>query len=197
MPKLFFAVSSLILFFLCGTLKAQTLDALSALDKAEAAHQVGDNITALEAIWIAQEAIWHLSPLGIRNVAFVTEEPEYFGVYKPKIGENFTPNELLILYCEPFGFTQRKEPDGTYTNSLLWSFNVLDSNGQILGGQNNIGPYTHQGYRTFSAEKMLALTINLSQVPPGAYKLQMIITDNLNQSKSVEIQKPFNIVNQP
>jgi hypothetical protein len=169
--------------------------ALQSLDRATAAHTVGDNVTAMLSIWDAMESVWNLmGEMGIRNAAFILEEPEFFGVYQPKQGQDFQPGELIILYCEPFGYTMRKEPDGTYTNSLRWSFKILDQDGNSLGGQENIGPYTHGGYRTFTTEKMLALTINLSQFPAGSYVLSVTITDDFNTQKSVEIQKPFNIL---
>ncbi|MDR2198940.1 MAG: hypothetical protein LBR53_05710 [Deltaproteobacteria bacterium] len=175
---------------------AQGPDAMQSLRKAQDAHALGDNLTALEAIFQAQQAIWNFSPLGIRNAVFVLEEPEYFGTYKPKTGENFTSSELLIFYCEPIGYTQRLGPDGTYTNSLSWSFEILDQSGKTIGGGNNIGPYEHTGYRTFITEKMQTMTINMSQFPAGSYILQITMTDNLDPTKSVTVQKPFNLVSQ-
>jgi hypothetical protein len=169
--------------------------ALTSLDRAQAAHSVGDNVTAVLSIWDALESVWNMmGEMGIRNAAFILEEPEYFGIYEPKQGQDFQPGERIILYCEPFGYTMRKEADGTYTNSLSWSFKILDQAGNVLGGQDNIGPYTHGGYRTFTTEKMLALTINLNQFPPGSYMLSVIIADDMDLRKSVEIQKPFNIL---
>jgi hypothetical protein len=169
--------------------------AVQSLDRARNAHAVGDNVTAVLSIWDSLETVWGMMrEMGIRNAAFITDEPEFFGVYNPKQGQDFAPGELIILYCEPFGYTMRKEADGTYTNSLKWSFQILDQAGTPLGGQNDIGPYTHGGYRTFTTEKMLSLTINLSQFPAGSYTLSVTITDDFNPEKSVEIQKPFNIL---
>ncbi|MDR1080234.1 MAG: hypothetical protein LBQ79_04570 [Deltaproteobacteria bacterium] len=173
-------------------------NALSSLDRASAAHSVGDNVTAILSVWEAMQSIWNMmGVMGIRNATFVMEEPEFFGIYQPKQGQDFAPGELVILYCEPFGYTMRQESDGTYTNSLRWSFKILDQAGSTMGGQNDIGPYTHGGYRTFIMEKMLALTINLSQFPAGSYVLSVTITDDFNSQKSVEIQKPFNILASP
>ncbi|MDR2340269.1 MAG: hypothetical protein LBF40_09105 [Deltaproteobacteria bacterium] len=176
--------------------QSQPPDTMAAMQKAQEAHIRGDNLTSLEALFQATQGVWTFSPLGIRNAAFVLEEPEYFSTYKPKVGENFTSSELLIFYCEPIGFTQRLGPDGTYTNSLSWSFEILDAAGKTIGGGNNIGPFEHSGYRTFITEKMLTMTINMSQFPPGSYILQITMIDNLDPTKSVTVQKPFNLVAQ-
>jgi hypothetical protein len=68
------------------------------LFKAGLAYRSGDYIGALDSLWIAQEAMWRKAPLGVRNVAFITEQPENFGTYKPKAGETFKSPEPLILY---------------------------------------------------------------------------------------------------
>jgi hypothetical protein len=158
------------------------------------AHRVGDNMTALESIWAAQEVIWNQSPLGVRNAVFVTESPVDYGAYRPKEGEDFKPSELIILYCEPFGYTQRKNPDNTYSFSYTWSFQIFDAQNNFLGGQNDIGPIVYDGYRSFKTENMLAATINVSNIPAGSYSLQITIKDDLNPAHSVDIRKPFNIV---
>ncbi|MDR1038638.1 MAG: hypothetical protein LBR80_00435 [Deltaproteobacteria bacterium] len=170
-------------------------NALTSLDRAKAAHSVGDNVTAMFSIWDALENVWNMmGELGIRNAAFILNPAEYFGIYQPKQGQDFMPGEPIILYCEPFGYTMRKEADGTYTQSLSWSFRILDQQGNVQGRQDNIGPYTQGGYRTFATENMLSLTINLSQFPAGSYVLSVTISDDFNANKFVEIQKPFNII---
>jgi len=166
---------------------------LSELTKANAAVLNDDNIGALDAIWAAQEMLWNKAPLGVRNVAFVTEQPENFGTYQPKAGEDFKSPEPLILYCEPVGFTQLKEGD-TYKYSIIGAFDILDAEGKVLGGQKNLGPYEQSGYRTFSTETMLVLTIGIHGLPVGSYIMRVTLTDNLDHSKSVQLDKPFNIV---
>jgi hypothetical protein len=163
------------------------------LSQADTAYKTGDYIAALDALWLAQEEIWRKAPLGVRNVAFVTEQPENFGTYQPKAGENFKAPEPLILYCEPIGFTQAREGD-TYKYSIIGAFDILDAKGQLLGGQKNLGPYEQSGYRTFSTETMLVMTIGIQGLPAGSYVMRVTLTDNLNQTKSVQMDKPFNIV---
>lgn len=164
-----------------------------ALARADKAQQEGDYIGAMDALWQAQEKIWQRAPLGVRNVAFITEQPENFGTYQIKAGEDFKSPEPLIFYCEPVGFTQAKEGE-TYRYSIIGAFDIIDSNGLVLGGQKNLGPYEQQGYRTFSMETMLTMTIGIHGLPPGSYIMRVTLTDNLDLSKTVEVDKHFNIV---
>jgi len=131
--------------------------------------------------------------LGVRNVAFVTDQPDNFGTYSPKGGEDFKAPEPLILYCEPIGFTQVKTGE-TYKYSIIGAFDILDTGGRVLGGQKNLGPYEQSGYRTFSTETMLVMTIGIQGLPAGTYVMRVTLTDNLDQTKSVQLDKPFKIV---
>ena len=163
------------------------------LSQIGSAYMGGDYLGALDALWAAQEEIWRLAPLGVRNVAFVVDQPENFGTYNPKAGENFKAPEPLILYCEPIGFTQTKTGD-TYKYSIIGAFDILDADGRLLGGQKNLGPYEQSGYRTFSTETMLVMTIGIQGLSAGSYVMRVTLTDNLDQTKSVQLDKPFNII---
>jgi len=183
-----------VLPFLAGPSPLAAQDAVAQnLSQAGSAYQSGDYLGALDAIWAAQEEIWRRAPLGIRNVAFVIDQPDNFGTYQPKDGENFKAPEPLILYCEPIGFTQAKT-GGTYKYSIIGAFEILDAAGKVLGGQKNLGPYEQSGYRTFSTENMLVMTIGIQGLPAGSYVMRITLTDNLDQTKSVQLDKPFNIV---
>ncbi len=189
-------IGVLSLLFPAAVLQAQEDEAARVsgyLAKADEANRAGDYIGALDYLWQAQEAIWRKAPLGVRNVAFVNAQPENFGTYQPKVGENFKTPEPLIFYCEPVGFTQLKEGE-TYRYSIVGAFDILDAAGRLLGGQKNLGPYEQSGYRTFSTETMLVMTIGIQGLPAGSYILRITLTDNLDPTKSVELDKPFNIV---
>ncbi|MDR2422373.1 MAG: hypothetical protein LBE01_03245 [Deltaproteobacteria bacterium] len=177
-----------------GLSLAASPEATAALDRAKAAHVAGDDKSALEAIWVAQEAIWNDVPLGVRNVAFVVEQPENFGSYVPKEGADFQSHEPLILYSEPYGFTQQKEPDGTYAYSIYGAFAILDADERLIANQDKLGPYEMSGYRTFSVENMLAMTIGVQGLPAGSYVLRLTLTDNIRPEKTVSVDKPFRLV---
>ncbi|MDR1576881.1 MAG: hypothetical protein LBT86_01450 [Deltaproteobacteria bacterium] len=189
---------SLVFFALTPVALAQTVaaKATAALDQAKTALAVEDFKTALEAMWVAQEAIWNQAPLAIRNAAFVTEQPENFGTYKPRANADFQEHEPLIFYSELYGFTQRKTDAGVYNYSINGAFTIIDSKNQPIGGQDNLGPYEMKGYRTFSVENMLAMTIGVQGLPVGSYTLRVTLTDNLNPAKTAFIDKPFRLVSE-
>jgi hypothetical protein len=167
----------------------------AALEKAKLANAAGDNNSALEAIFQAMEAVWNQAPLAIRNAAFVTDQPENFGFYNPKPGDDFSSSEPIIFYCEPIGYTLKKEAGGTYGYSILGAFSILNADtGETLGGQDNLGPYELQGFRTFSTETMLAMTIGIQGLPAGSYTLKVTLTDNFQQSKTAAVTKNFRLV---
>jgi hypothetical protein len=175
-----------------GPARAQRVtQTMTALSRAQDAHGLGDNLTALNAIREAEEALWNASPLGIRNVVFVTEPPEKYGFFTPKQGEDFTEDEPLILYCEPVGYTQPKGADGTYSISIVPSIHVVDSQGKVLGGEPRPA-VTMNGHRSFVTEYMISCTISIRGLPPGTYTLKLTLTDQNDPTKSVEVEKVFN-----
>ncbi|MDR2455943.1 MAG: hypothetical protein LBE49_05040 [Deltaproteobacteria bacterium] len=195
MLKHFLTVALLLALF-AGRSEAQQLaipEVMNSLDRAKNAHAVGDNISALEAIWEAQQAIWNHAPLAARNVAFVTTPPEIFGLYTPKQGENFSDDDtIVVLYFELFGFTQVKAPDGTYGFSLTISSTILSPQGDVVGVERNPTIYEKSGFRTFNAQGMFFTSLNIRGLPPGAYVLKLTIQDNNDPTKVVELEKRLN-----
>ncbi|MDR2300498.1 MAG: hypothetical protein LBF38_00385 [Deltaproteobacteria bacterium] len=164
---------------------------MTALARAQDAHALGDNLTALNSVREAEEALWNSAPLGIRQAVFVTELPTKFGFYTPKVGEDFTEDEPIIIYCEPIGYTQPKGADGTYNISLVPSLHILDSSGKVLGGE----PRPAQvmaGHRSFCTEFMVSSTMGIRGLAPGTYVLRLTLTDSNDPTKSVEVDKVFN-----
>jgi hypothetical protein len=163
------------------------------LERAINAHAMGDNIAALESLWAAQETIWNNAPLAVRNVAFVADAPETFGLYTPKVGEDFSDEDVIaLLYFEVFGFTQNKGPDGGYGYSLTVSATILDTKGNIVGVERNPTVYEKSGFRTFNAQCMLVSSLNLRGLPPGSYVMKVTIQDNNDPTKVVEVEKALN-----
>ncbi|MDR1658409.1 MAG: hypothetical protein LBT47_12835 [Deltaproteobacteria bacterium] len=185
----------LLLVLSASPLRAQLLsipEVAASLDEAKSFHSVGDNIQAMESIWRAQELLWNSTPLGVRNVALVSEPPESFGIYTPRVGEDFRDGEPIILYFEPFGFTQVKSANGSYGYSLTVTTTILDINGNIVGVEKNPTIWEKSGFRTFNVQSMLFTTLTLWGMPSGSYVMRVSVQDNNDPSKSVEMEKNFN-----
>ncbi|MDR1545960.1 MAG: hypothetical protein LBU12_04470 [Deltaproteobacteria bacterium] len=168
-------------------------DAMSALQTAINAHSVGDNATALEAVQEAQQVLWNLAPLSLRAFEFVNEPPEDYGLYTPKETSDFTPEEPLLVYIEPVGYTQRQDAAGLYDWSLSGDFSIVAAEGELVLGSGKLGPWAKTGYRAFSAQLPLPMTINIKGLPEGAYLLRLTLIDAFNPEKTVTVDKPFNL----
>lgn len=189
----------LALFLNAGSAAAQTNapaaagpaagDPLLFLQQAQTAYTNGGYLEALDAIRAAEEAIWNEAPLGVRHVAFTADQAEGSS-YTPKQGETFNGAEPIFLFFEPVGYTQRKGPNG-YESSMSVSFDVVDAQGTVLGGQKNLGPYEIKAGRNFTTDYVINMTINLKGLAPGEYVLRVTITDNLAPGKTVQFDKPF------
>jgi hypothetical protein len=178
--------------FLASPASAQRVtQTMTALARAQDAHALADNLSALNSIREAEESIWNSAPLGIRQVVFVMELPTKFGFYTPKVGEDFTEDEPIIIYCEPIGYTQPKGADGTYNISIVPSLHILDSSGKVLGGEAQPAQVM-AGHRSFCTEFMVASTMGIRGLAPGTYVLRLTLTDSNDPTKSVEIDKVFN-----
>jgi hypothetical protein len=127
-------------------------------------------------------------------VAFVSEPPETFGLYTPKVGENYSDDDVIVLlYFEVFGFTQIRNPnDGAYGYSLTVSATILDTSGNVVGVERNPTVYEKAGFRTFNAQCMLVSSLNLRGLPPGSYVMKVTIQDNNDPTKVVEVEKSLN-----
>jgi hypothetical protein len=194
MPKRLLTFALLSLFVLLPSLALAQGGAMTALQRAQNAHSVGDNITALTSIWEAEAEIWKMSAMGVRNAVFVTEKPLGYGFYTPKVGEDFAIDEMILFYCEPFGFTRVSNSDGTYTDAVMASIGVLNDQGQLLGPENSVGPTGNEGYRSLDVGLMFFSTVQIRGLEPGSYVLRVTLTDNFDPSKSVQLEKPFNLL---
>ncbi|MDR2443323.1 MAG: hypothetical protein LBE31_07375 [Deltaproteobacteria bacterium] len=187
----------LLLFLAAAPARAQYQSAAEVINNLETAKRYiesNNNIQAMEAIWRAQELLWNQTPLGVRNVALVIDPPDSFGSYTPKVGEDFGDGEPIILYFEPFGFTQIKSADGTYSYSMTISTTILDTSGNVVGVEKNPTIYEKSGLRSFNIQPVLFTTLTLWGMPTGSYVMRVTVQDNNDPTKVVDLEKNFNRV---
>ncbi len=158
--------------------------------KAAAALDGGNYDQAIDLIRAALSEAWLAAPLTLRNVTWVTEEPQAFGIYKPRPHNRFAPGETIHIYMEPVGYTVKEEKE-QYTFGLTVDFNLLDDKGKVLGGQKEFGQFGRTGYR-FNTEFMLYLYFNISGIPDGKYFLEITANDQYGK-KTATLKLPFNI----
>lgn len=162
---------------LCLASFAQSVAAqdLAALDRAEAA-LVG---------------VWEQMPLSFRNVTFVDGDPAGYGIYRARANAVFGPGEQILVYAEPLGYGWQANPDGTYSFGFEVDVFILDSNRQVLLGQENF-ERLEMVSRHRNREFMLTLLLNLSGAPAGEYFLEYRVRD-LAQGKDGTFSLPFRL----
>jgi hypothetical protein len=149
-----------------------------------------DPLEKLKSLRAELEYAWNETPLTATNIAFVTQQPEGYGMYVPRADDIFNAIDPILIYCEPVGYTVVKNGD-QYEFNLSADFTVADDKGNILGGQENFGSWGVKS-RAFNTEFMMFFTFNLKGLPGGKYKLQVTLKD-ANSDKKTSFQQAFAI----
>ena len=149
----------------------------------------------LEDIVAAEEAVieaWMQTPLTFRTALFADSDPQGFGVYVERAHNEFAPGERIIVYAEPVGYAWHESPDGTYTFGFNVDFLLKDTDGKIVGGQENFQQLELNSH-VRNREFMLALTLTVDGAPPGRYIIEYRVRDVASE-KAATISLPFHIV---
>ena len=137
-------------------------------------------------------AAWQSMPLAVRNASFVTEPASGYGLYTRRDNAVFAQGEPIIVYAEPVGYAWHESPDGTYTFGFNVDFLLKDTDGKIVGGQENF-QQLELNSRVRNREFMLALTLTVDGAPPGRYIIEYRVRDVASE-KAATISLPFHIV---
>ncbi len=195
-----FAIIVVVLFSSCAK-KEQAKEAIStapasALERSLASvkDSVGkkDYASAWLALRSSLEAFWGETPLLINNPRFVTSENNTFGIYTPKEGEDFSSGEVIHLYCEPAGYSVRKNAEGQYEFAFKADFSLEDESGKVLGGQKDFANLNFKSWN-FNTEVALTFTFTFSGLEKGRYKIVTMVRD-ANSEKSASLTKVFSII---
>lgn len=150
----------------------------------------GKNLEAYDAMRKAALEIWNGGPLFFRKTLFVTKPPAGFGIYNPRPDNVFAPDEKLILYVEPVGFTWKMK-DGLNQAELVADLVLKDAEDTVMGQQEGFATFTFDS-REKNLEIMTAVTIDFTEAPPGKYSAELKFTDTLGD-KSATFSLPFEI----
>ena len=141
----------------------------------DASRRAGESKPALAA---AVQRLGDLSPLVVRNLAFITEVQSY-GAYKPFAKNEFTPGQELLLYAEVENFRSEDTPKGFHT-VLQASYQVFDARGQRVASQELNAVEEH--CRNLRHDFFLAYRLSLpKRIYPGKHTLQLTLVDQKSQ----------------
>ena len=132
-------------------------------------------------------SLWNKAPLECPVAVFVEEEPESFGVYRTRPSRVFASGETMHVYAELQNYTILQDEE-VYHIFLTVSYNVYDSEGNHLGGEN---PW--ENFRFITQRPVYEFFLRLSfdfDIEPGEYTLEVIVKDRLAE-KETSFQLPF------
>jgi hypothetical protein len=141
----------------------------------DSGRRAGESKAALAG---AVHRLEELGPLGVRNLAFITEVQSY-GVYKPLAKNEFTPGQQLLLYAEVENFKSEDTPKGFHT-VLQGSYQIFDGRGQRVDSHefNAVEEYCRNRRRDFYIPYPLSLP---KRIYAGKHTLQLTLVDQKSQ----------------
>jgi hypothetical protein len=130
-------------------------------------------------------------PLLLRNVIFVKDDDNSYGIYEPKSNNNFASGEPLYLYLEPMGFAYKKNPAGYYEFGFKADFVLEDDEGNELGGQEEFADLKFSSWNR-NTEVSLTFTYSFTGFDKGKYKVVTHVRD-AHSKKSATVENWFYI----
>jgi hypothetical protein len=155
-----------------GTARAQTVQ---EIDKRDAA---------------VYEA-WNATPLTVRHVVFVSQEPNGFGRYVARENNVFAPGEKLVTYAEPVGYAWKDDGKGQYQFGFSSDFVIKTPDGKVLAQQQDFAK-TLETSHARNREFNMVLTMAVNGASPGDYVLEYKLHD-LSSDKTATFDQPFKI----
>lgn len=151
----------------------------------------GEYYSAHAELHRLMELFWAETPLLLRNVRFVQDADNSYGIYEPKGSDTFSQGEPLYLYLEPVGYTFKKNPRGYYEFGFVADFTLEDDEGNVLAAQQEFADLDF-GSWNYNTEVSLTFTYSFTGFEPGKYKVTTHVRDAFSK-KSASIDKWFHI----
>ncbi|MBP1767478.1 MAG: hypothetical protein H6P98_1593 [Candidatus Aminicenantes bacterium] len=169
-----------------------TAGMMSTLTQFGSSLEKKDFAAAYSSLRAMVQDFWGMSPLFLRNVRFVKNDGNTFGIYEPRETEEYAPGEVIYLYMEPTGYTLKQNGQGKYDIGFAADMSIEDEKGEILGGQKDFGQMAFSSWN-FSTEMCLTLTYTFSGLEKGRYKIVTTVRD-VGSDKTATCEKWFSII---
>lgn len=161
------------------------------VDAATRAEQLASGGNPVGAHDVLRDAFGTFSstlPFSIGRATFVTEAPQGYGMYEPRLNTVYKPGEPLISYVEPVGLSWRPVDEGRLEAQFTVDLELLNGKGDTLAEQKAFGSFTFRGY-VRNQEVFAKLTLNVEGPPAGDYVLRYRFRDGISGAVALSDQK--------
>jgi len=149
-------------------------DFAALVDAAMKSNSEGDKVEAVKNLKQAILAIWNDVPLKATNIRLVSD----LEAYTSKKNNVYRKGETIYITSQLLGHGLKKIGD-SYQINITTDFLVLDENGKVLGGQEEVYKFNHISAIP-NTDFLLDLTYTLTGLPSGTYKIQTKINDQIS-----------------
>jgi len=144
---------------------------------------------ALDAFDKSTDAFWAASPLQLRTVLFA-DSVQGYGQYRPRSDSVFKVGDTATIYAEPFGYGFTASGD-EFQATFKAGIEVTTPGGLVLAKSDDFGRLRWMG-RTRSRAVHVAIDVELPDLRPGEYRLNVALTDDATGKASMATL-PFTI----
>ena len=156
------------------------------LDAASLSYGEGSKVEAVQNLKMGVLSIWDELPLTVKNIRLVSDPTNYTS----RKNNVFRKGEPIYITSQIFGHKLEKVGDG-YKTSITTDFLVIENNGNVLGGQQNVLLLDHISPIPVT-DFSLDLTYTLSGASEGIYNFQTTVNDK-NSGKSTKFMTEIEI----
>ena len=156
------------------------------LDAASLSYGEGSKVEAVQNLKMGVLSIWDELPLTVKNIRLVSDTTNYTS----RKNNVFRKGEPIYITSQIFGHKLEKVGDG-YKTSITTDFLVIENNGNVLGGQQNVLSLDHISPIPVT-DFSLDLTYTLSGASEGIYNFQTTVNDK-NSGKSTKFMTEIEI----
>ena len=150
----------------------------------------GQSLDEIDKRDAAVREAWQKTPFSLRHAFLVTEAPQAFGAYTPRLPAPFKAGEQIIVYAEPVGYLWKSIEGDQYQFGFTVDLIVKTAAGKTILEKDNFGKMMFTS-RVQNRELFLKLTLDLTGANPGDYLLDFRVHDAEVENKTATVELPI------